>query len=628
MRGPSYSEVAQALNDEPERWAPVIIGEEPNKAMSSSRELRFYQKGGLVVKLQGAKRGNWSHHGHDRYGDMLDLIQYIRSVSKKEAFEIAKDMLGLGENPAIELKPRKSAEELADEQRQEDEKRIRTARFIWSKSSTKLSPAALAYLEARAITRLGRERVPSVRCRKLDRTALEKMHIEAPGTPARFPNGLDALVFGATTNSGAIVSVQQIILDGAKKADIANKKRSNGLMEGAAVRLGPAPQDDLDVAEGPETGVSCWEATDCPTWIALGASNLCRIPVPGHVKRMRFAVEIEATRTGIRSALRAAYHWMRRGKECRLAMPRVPSDMNDVHRTHGLEAVREDMENALAPERNPFRDASGRLLGEDTQNDLPMILTLRADDALAAWLSTGLGCMSILQPRDERDATEGSAKDIKSIGHLIPEGVRKALIVLCGNEKEPQHDDLPPGVTVRIVRLTMTLEDLRRVGGGEAVRRALRLNTDPGKLQPIGVENLALRPEGPVIVTTGRGAAEAAARLFPQAAVVGMSTSVSSRDVDWSILARRDVLVAPANREDHILAAEQAASDMIEAGAERVRLARWPTIRPMRGGWRARAELPEGYDLRWLEAEGWTAEDAAILFRLAEPAKQAIKSAA
>ena len=406
MRGPSLSQVAQALNDEPERWAPVIIGEAPNKAMSNSRELRFYKKGGMVVKLQGPKRGNWSHHGHDRFGDMLDLIMYIQGVTRKEAHQIGMDMLGVSDGAAIKLKPRKSDAEVAADEREENERRIRAARFIWSKSSTRLAPQAIGYLEARAITKLTSGKCPAVRHRKLDRYSLEKMEIEHEGEAARFPDGLHALVFGATTPDGRIAAVQQIILDGTRKAEVENKKRSNGVMDGAAVRLGGTPTTHLDVAEGPETGLSCWEATDLPTWIALGASNLTRIPVPGHVTTMRFAVEIEPTRTGIRSGLRAANHWMRQGKTCLLAMPRVPSDMNDVHREIGLGAVREDLDAALAPDRNPFRDGSGRLLSEDAQNDLPVVVTWRADESLAAWLSTGLGCLPLLKPLEERDGPE------------------------------------------------------------------------------------------------------------------------------------------------------------------------------------------------------------------------------
>lgn len=607
-RGPSVSEIAQALNDDPVRWAPIIIGQEPNKGMSTSRELRFYAKGGLRVYLQGPKKGKWSHYGHDGYGDMLELISYIKGVNNIEAIKIAKEFLGLTEGAVLELKPRKSDAELASEQAEENEKRIRAARFIWSKTAVRIAPEALAYLANRGITKVASDCPEFLRYRKLDRYSLEKMGIEEKAKPVRFPNGLHALVFGATAttddNKKIVTAVQQIILDGDKKADIENKKRSNGLMEGAAVRLGAEPKDELHTAEGPETGLSCWQSTGMPTWILLGASNLTRIPVPEHVKTIRHAAELDPTRTGIKAALQGAYHWNRKGKDFLIALPRIVSDMNDVHRAHGDDAVREDMANALKPERNPFRTADGEVLSEDAQNDLPILFTYSAEDALAAWLSTGLGSIPLL-------------KEVHAIGHYVPEGVRKALVILVGDQKEPEYD-LPKGAVARVLRLSMPLDEVYKAGGAEAVRRLLKLHAAPGKRQPLGVEQLALNPGGQVVMTTGKGAADAAKDLFPGAAVLGISPSMSSDGIEWSILAGRDVVIAPANREEHILAAEQVASDIAQAGAASVRLLNWPSIRPMRGGWRARGKVPEGYDLRWLVAEGWTPADATILWRICQ----------
>lgn len=614
MRGPSVSEIAQALNDDPARWAPIIIGELPNKGMSTSRELRFYAKGGLRVHVQGPKKGKFSHYGHDGFGDMLELIAYIKKVSNIEAIKIAKELLGLSDGAVLELKPRRSDAELQSEQAEENEKRIRAARFIWSKTSPRIAPEALAYLANRAITTVAKARPEAVRYRKLDRYSLEKMGIEEKGKEPRFPNGLHALVFGATTADGTVGAVQQIILDGDKKADIENKKRSNGLMEGAAVRLGAVPADELHTAEGPETGLSCWQSTDMPTWILLGASNLTRIPVPDQVKTIRHAAELDPTRTGTKAALQGAYFWMRKGKDFLIAMPRVPSDMNDVHRQFGDAGVREDMANALKPERNPFRDAQGNVLSEDAQNDLPILFTYSAEDAVAAWLSTGLGSIPLL-------------KEVHAIGHYVPEGVRKVLIILNGDQKEPEYD-LPKDTVARVLRLDVPLDQVYKAGGAEAVRRLLKLHAAPGKRQPLGVEQLALNHGGKVIMTTGKGAADAARELFPGAAVLGISPSASSEGIEWSILAGREVLIAPANREEHILAAEQVANDVAAAGAASVRLLRWPSIAPMKGGWRARGKLPDGYDLRWLVAEGWKPADADILLRLSEDMTASAKSAA
>lgn len=593
----TVAEIAQALNDDPERFAPQIIGEEPNKALSSKRELRFYPKGGLVVKLTG-KRGNFqSFNGDGAFGDMLDLIRYIHSMPLAEAIQEAKRLLGIADGGELRMRPRKSKEEIEKEAAEDEKKRIRTARFLWSLADSAIGSEGLGYLSGRGIT----ADLPKhcVRFRRLDATALEKMEID----PAAFPNGLQSLIFRATDAAGNTVAVQQIILDGPKKAEVKHVKRSNGLMTSAAVKLAE-PEEDLCLAEGPETGASVWQATRLPTWIVLGTGNLTRADVPDQVKRLWIAVDLEESRNGLAGALKAATYWMSRGKEVRLAIPSIEGDFNDVLQRLGEAGVRADFERALTPARNYYVDTAGRLL-PDMAGALPAIVVKSAEDALTVWLATGLPSIATL-------------KDAKFIDRYLPEGTTRALIVLTGQAPCPGIEN--PDIEVKVLRLSTELRGLAKAHGLAAVPAVLKLGAPLHLVQLPLLEELAAHRDGPVIVVSGRQAHAAAKSILPEHAVIGLSIKTAADKIDWSPLKGRAVIFAPANRAEEMEAARSAAARAQAAGAASVSLLNWPAIAPAVGGWRTLwARVPEGYDFRRLVQDGWTAEHGAALLELAEP---------
>ena len=100
-----------------------------------------------------------------------------------------------------------------------------------------------------------------------------------------------------------------------------------------------------------------------------------------------------------------------------------------------------------------------------------------------------------------------------------------------------------------------------------------------------GLDELAAAPAAPVLIVEGEKTADAAARLFPDFAVMTWSGgSKATGNADWSPLAGRRVVIVPdadlAGRE----AADKVKSAAMMAGAEGVAVAAIP------------ADLPEGWD--------------------------------
>src|SRR5262245_53808565 len=107
-------------NDIATNIARHLLGE-PNKALSTKRELRFGSKGSLSVIIGGQKVGSFYDHEHGTGGDLLTLIQHVTGTDFRGALDLARDFGGdlPSSNHPQSSKP--DADEAA--------KRLRAARF-------------------------------------------------------------------------------------------------------------------------------------------------------------------------------------------------------------------------------------------------------------------------------------------------------------------------------------------------------------------------------------------------------------------------------------------------------------------------------------------------------------------
>ena len=172
-----------------------------------------------------------------------------------------------------------------------------------------------------------------------------------------------------------IVNMQSINQDGGKRF------LSGGQVHGGFAVVGDASKTDqgIVIAEGYATAASIHQAIGKPVIVAFNAGNMVAVSerlaknLPKDVP-VTFAVDNDATQTGMKKALQAASHFdgraqviepeftMKQIQQYQLengvddqGRPKLPSDFNDLHRLAGIDAVRETMEAAF---RRPEPEAS------------------------------------------------------------------------------------------------------------------------------------------------------------------------------------------------------------------------------------------------------------------------------
>ena len=77
-----------------EAIATALLGQ-PNKRLSSGKELRFGDTGKIVVRISGEKAGTWYNFGEYKGGDMFSLVQDVRGGDFKGAANYLRNTLGI-----------------------------------------------------------------------------------------------------------------------------------------------------------------------------------------------------------------------------------------------------------------------------------------------------------------------------------------------------------------------------------------------------------------------------------------------------------------------------------------------------------------------------------------------------
>jgi hypothetical protein len=133
-----------ALASRAAELAIALLGE-PNRAMSSKRELRFGRHGSLAVLVAGPKAGLWRDHEAGTGGDMLGLIMTERGGGFRDAVDFAEHFIGRPPLP-VEIQPpqRRTAERDAAAA-------ARYALEIWREAMPISGTPAERYLESRGL---------------------------------------------------------------------------------------------------------------------------------------------------------------------------------------------------------------------------------------------------------------------------------------------------------------------------------------------------------------------------------------------------------------------------------------------------------------------------------------------
>jgi phage/plasmid primase-like uncharacterized protein len=585
--GPSYAEIAQALNHHAEAFARLVLGMAPTSRRTG--EIRFYADGKLRVRVSGAKAGRWTNFADGTRGDMIDLYMARTGASKREAISYAKQFLGLPDHgPATAPLP---APDLADANRKEAEeraKRLRAATGIWRRAQP-LHDAGRSYLAGRGITLVLPESV--VRGRTIPVTDLSKMGID-PALCDHRP--LDAIVLAATNGAGALRAVQQILLQDGKKARVPNIKRTNGVLGGVAVQLAPAGPTVV-LAEGPETGMSVQQATGLPTWITLGVSNYTSAPLPAETRDVLIATDLEEAGNGLVAALKAADYWERQGKSAGLLLPADPAsdaktDFNDLLQQEGEEGVR-------ARAARPWRSERP---GEGSRH---AVVATCPRNLLALWIANGGRPVFARIDQEPR-----VAPDLH-----FPDDVEEILVAAPADAVPDLAEILRrrPGLRIRHLDAGAgTLLQSLEIHGARWLRALAAAAPAPGQQAFHRQELLALHPDAEVLLCQTRAAADALAPSERRIALA-WNCRLPAEAFPWHALAGRSVVLVPVHSPAGYAGAAQ--------GARRIRLhGATPFILPWSAGVaetlcpdaegrlhpRGRP-LPEGYDLAQAVADGW-----------------------
>jgi len=379
---PSTDDIKALLTDRLEELAETLLGA-PNKETRRRSEWRWGAKGSAALVManrDGKARGAFFNHESGQGGSPIDLVMHARACQVGEAIGWAKNWLGITEDeykpsPASEetLRARQEQRDVRDAEAAEGEAaRVAYAKRLWAESRPITDTAAAIYLQE---TR----RIPK----------------PAGGWPdvVRFHPRSCALILLATSTTGDVRGVQRVYLtrDGAKvgpeeieQRRLPAAKQSSGVFEGAAVRLPGLASGPLQLAEGPETGLSAWASTEHETWILLGGFGkvepqmgrpvvICRDDDRRHSPADNQLRRIVAEWRAKRVDAKVATPWRTRLFD--------KSDLNDTIQIQGVHGVRRRIDMALNPqatavERQPIAVVR-RLLDE---------ATARFFEAAAAWV--------------------------------------------------------------------------------------------------------------------------------------------------------------------------------------------------------------------------------------------------
>ncbi len=410
------------------------------------RTLRWGTKGSLSLELAGTKRGAWHDHEAGVGGGPFQLIQHARSCSLTAAILWAKEWAGdpTGRDFAA-AQPRpgsdKAQRDAADTADQAA--RISAARRMWRQSVPITGTVAETYLiEIRAIP------------------------CPASGWPqsaVRFHATTNSLIVAATTADGEVQAVQRVRLtaDGHKVAGTpANPtKITNGVLAGAIVRLPGDAAGPVIVAEGPESGLSCWSGANYETWISLGSlSNIT--PPAGRVTILARDDDKEWSPAD-RALRKAVAAWRAAGFTVKIATPWLArrgdkSDLNDTMKAGGTDAVRVRImaahESTTGRHRIPVADA--RLALDLVVKRFFSLATAHNPEGTAAppvhavRVDVGVG-----KSRSAREHAAELLAEMRTSGDLRPVVIAVPTHRL-GEEQAQAFTDLP---TVRKAGLTVAI---------------------------------------------------------------------------------------------------------------------------------------------------------------------------
>jgi len=290
----------------------------------------------LYVQLSGPNAGKWRDAATGEHGDLLDLIQYQKRCSMREAARTGLEMLG---DPAIAGAVEQDRAHRPPKSHPDTRKAVAA---LWGRSMAITGTHAAAYLAARGIdanTIAGAE----------DLRFLPEARTKEDGKTFVLPAMLAAVRNPAGEITSQITGLHRTFLSAteAKKANIEDPKKALGQLHGGGAWLsrGSAEGGCLVVAEGIETALSVKMAFPAVALVAaLTAPHLELINIPDHYRRIAIAADPDMA--GMRAARALASRLASQdergqGRTVRIISPAEgEGDFNDLLMRGGTTAIR------------------------------------------------------------------------------------------------------------------------------------------------------------------------------------------------------------------------------------------------------------------------------------------------
>jgi hypothetical protein len=306
--------------------AVALLGE-PNRRLSSRRQLRFGNKGSVAVEIAGPKAGQWYDYENGIGGDLFDLIQRERGRGFSDAVEYAQEFVGAV--PVVRAPPRLAPKPPSS---QEDNK-VR-ALAVWDEARPINDTPAAAYLAWRFVLEPALEAGDSVL----------RFHRDCPfGSGIRRPCML-ALMRDIQTNEprgiqrtaltpALMQAVREVTFNQFTQAGGNVERHAFGPASGTAIKLS-ADEDvtqGLTIGEGLETVLAAMNLGFRLGWALGGTSGIKNFPVLAGIECLTIAVDNDDA--GQQAALECSKRWTSAGMKVRRVLPRnIGDDMNDVLR--------------------------------------------------------------------------------------------------------------------------------------------------------------------------------------------------------------------------------------------------------------------------------------------------------
>jgi putative DNA primase/helicase len=314
--------------------ATALLGQ-PNRSMSSKRELRFGRRGSLAVAISGSKVGVWHDHEVGVGGDLLALILRERGGRLRDAVEFAEQFVGQvpREAPAVASPTQRPARHDDD-----DADRTRRALAIWNAAMPIVGTIAERYLEWRHVLE------PAL---AFGADAM-RFHPGCPfGEGTRHPCLL-WLMRDVTTDkprairrtalTDAALPMQQMSFAQFVRSGGKIPRMALGPKAGAAIKFDAISEvtHHLTIGEGPETVLSGMALGYVPAWAVGDAHELGAFPVLAGAESLTILVDNDKSGTGQGDALECSARWTEAGREVFRLVPRQPgADVNDLLRCQG-----------------------------------------------------------------------------------------------------------------------------------------------------------------------------------------------------------------------------------------------------------------------------------------------------